>query len=304
MTESAPPIPLTVIGGFLGAGKTTFLNRLVVHSNAPGCAILVNDFGDIAIDEALIREHGGDTISLKNGCVCCTIGSDLGHALSRIINAKNRPEHVIIEASGVANPGRIMDVARISRDLKNNGVIVIVDAPSVLRQLDDIWVADTVRTQLASADLLVLSKATDIDGRLLETVISRIEEEFPRAPLIVNFELSWRLLRDGLPASLQSSAASDSHFEFDTRNICTSRTLDPERLKHWIDRRNDIYRVKGWIRLDDDRYCLIQAVGRRTELSEIKLDHSEGTRLVVIGRSSLPDSDTIIQMLTQEPVRK
>ncbi len=119
-----PRIPFSVIGGFLGAGKTTLLNHWLRHAQGQRLALLVNDFGAINIDADLIEAHAGDTIALTNGCVCCQIGDDLSLALLRVLDSARRFDAVIVEASGVADPGRIAQLGRADPRLRLDAVIV------------------------------------------------------------------------------------------------------------------------------------------------------------------------------------
>jgi G3E family GTPase len=156
MTNDA--IPFSVIGGFLGAGKTTLLNRLLRGATGQRFAVLVNDFGALDIDGRLVADHGGDTIALANGCLCCTIGDSLVTTLLSLLERPERFDHVVVEASGVADPGRIADLAVLEPRLARDGVIVVVDAAHVRERAADRRVGDTVTRQLAAADLLVLNK--------------------------------------------------------------------------------------------------------------------------------------------------
>jgi Ni2+-binding GTPase involved in maturation of urease and hydrogenase len=110
-----PPIPLVVLGGYLGAGKTTLLNHVLSNAGQRRVAVLVNDFGDINIDAALIRERTDDVINLENGCVCCSIGGRLVDALVKISARPARPELLIIEASGVSDPVKIAQIGLLDR---------------------------------------------------------------------------------------------------------------------------------------------------------------------------------------------
>jgi len=96
-------IPLSVIGGYLGAGKTTLINTLLAQNHGVRLAVLVNDFGAINIDAALLHSASEDTISLTNGCVCCTMSGDLFFTIGDLLDRSPRPDHILIEASGTAS---------------------------------------------------------------------------------------------------------------------------------------------------------------------------------------------------------
>ena len=151
-------IPFTVIGGFLGAGKTTLLNRLLAGVEGRRFAVLVNDFGALDIDGKLIARHGGDTIALANGCVCCTIGDSLVETVLKLLERPETIDHIVVEASGVADPGRIADLGVLDERLSRDGVVVVADADQVRARAADKRVGDTVLRQLQAADLIVLNK--------------------------------------------------------------------------------------------------------------------------------------------------
>jgi G3E family GTPase len=157
----SPRVPFTVIGGFLGAGKTTLLNHWLRHADGKRIAVLVNDFGALNIDAALIESNRGDVIALTNGCVCCQIGDDLSLALMRLLDAGVPFDAVVVEASGVSDPWRIAQLGRADPRLQLDAVVVLVDAGAALHQARDPLLADTLQRQLAMADLVVVNK-TDL----------------------------------------------------------------------------------------------------------------------------------------------
>lgn len=161
---AAPRIPLTVIGGFLGAGKTTLLNRLLRGAHGRRIAVLVNDFGAINIDAALLESTAGDIIALSNGCVCCSIGDDLSRALIGVLDAPQPFDAVVIEASGVSDPWKIAQIGMADPQLALEAVIVLVDVAAVPAQARDPLLADTLERQLRAADLVVLNKIDLVDA--------------------------------------------------------------------------------------------------------------------------------------------
>ena len=118
MTENNTPLPVTIISGYLGSGKTTLVNHLLRHSDGRRIVVLVNDFGELPIDADLIISADGDTINLANGCACCSMGGDLFNALVDVLDRSPPPQYLLIEASGVADPARIANIARAEPDLR------------------------------------------------------------------------------------------------------------------------------------------------------------------------------------------
>ncbi len=149
-------IRVTVIGGYLGAGKTTLVNHILRSVNER-IAVIVNDFGEISIDEDLIVAADSDKLTLANGCICCSLAEGFAAALNTIRSSGVPPARLLIEASGVADPTQIAAYGH-TPGLALDAVVVMADAEQVRRQANDRWVADTVRIQLAAADLLVVNK--------------------------------------------------------------------------------------------------------------------------------------------------
>ena len=155
---SDPPIPVTVIGGYLGAGKTTCLNGLLAADHGLRLAVLVNDFGAVNIDAGLIAAHDGDTVALTNGCVCCAIADDLGAALQAQVERDPPPDRIVVEASGVADPARVLRHAGHWPGCRPGGTAVLADAATLRGRANDKFVGALVVQQMRAADLLVLNK--------------------------------------------------------------------------------------------------------------------------------------------------
>lgn len=152
-----PAIPITTLGGYLGAGKTTLLNALLSDPGGRRLGVVVNDFGALPVDADRLERTAGGVISLPNGCVCCSLGTDLFAALGRLASLEQPPDHIVIEASGVADPA-VAAAWGTSAGFEPGGVVVLAAADSVEQQANDKYVGGEVRRQLVGADLIIISK--------------------------------------------------------------------------------------------------------------------------------------------------
>ena len=155
---AAGPLPVTVVGGYLGAGKTTLVNSLLRQANGRRLAVMVNEFGALPIDASLVEAADERIVSLTGGCVCCSYGEDLVSSLAMLAALEPRPEHVLLEASGVAFPGAIAGTVGLLAGFDLDGAVVLADAETVRGRAADRYIGSTVRRQLAQADLILLNK--------------------------------------------------------------------------------------------------------------------------------------------------
>ena len=177
-------LPTLVIGGYLGAGKTTLVNHLLRHAGGRRIAVLVNDFGEISIDADLIEGADGEVLSLAGGCICCSFGADLVGALQRLAAREPRPELVLLECSGVGLPAAVARTARLASGVRIEGIVTVVDALALREQLVQPYVGDTVRQQLVEADLLVLGKADRVPASALQDLQRWLHEAGITAPCV------------------------------------------------------------------------------------------------------------------------
>lgn len=195
MKSSLQPTPFTVIGGFLGAGKTTLLNRILDNAAGLKFAVLVNDFGAVNIDADLISAHDGETMTLSNGCICCSMASGFVDTMLRVSAQRNRFDHIVVEASGVSQPERIMDFARIDPELLPASIIVLVDAAELETRMADSATGDLVATQLQAADLVLINKVDLVSDSALQRTLDIVQAHNPQASML-------RVIRADVPLAL------------------------------------------------------------------------------------------------------
>jgi len=219
-------IPVTTIGGYLGAGKTTLLNEVLSGAHGLRIAVLVNDFGAISIDEKLIVGHDGEIISLANGCACCSIASDLATALDKFVQLDIRPDHILVEASGVADPARIAKLAA-SPGLEPRGTIVLADSETIEARANDKFVGRLIRDQLVRTDLIVLNKMDLLDdhriGRVRDWIgqiapgVRYFETSHGRVPPTFLFNLA---CGDATPTRFASEAVRNHQTDLQFEDYC------------------------------------------------------------------------------------
>ena len=284
------PIDVTVLGGYLGAGKTTLVNHLLRGADGEQLAVLVNDFGAIAVDAELIEARDGATIRLANGCICCSLAGGFAEAMTTIDGLTDRPDRLLIEASGVADPAAVAQWAHLP-GFALDGVVVLADAETVRARADDRLVGRHVRQQLAAADVLVVNK-TDLvpDTRLAELHAWLTEVAPGRVPIDTVGAAVDRSVLLG-PAPLGDRRPDPNGDPGHRTFTLTSHTpLDRERLSALVGALPDrVVRAKGIVALADDRdrRWVIQRVGPRTSLApHHEPDPGASSHLVVI---ALPD---------------
>jgi G3E family GTPase len=284
-------IPLTVIGGFLGAGKTTLVNHLLATATRRW-GVLVNDFGAINVDAALIAAQDGATIALTNGCVCCALGEDLGEGLERLARRDPPPEHVIVEASGVSDPWRIAQLALVEPGFTLEPLVVMADAAALLDQLADRWVGDTVARQLAFAELVVLNKA-DVAADLAPAR-AEIARRRPEARVIVaeHGRIDADLLRFDPPARPRPSrlVADAPLHPFRHVTWLPPGPLDRDRLRAALSALpRAVLRLKGFCQLaPEGDWHLLQYAAERWAFTRLPAPATAG--FAVIGTPDMPDA--------------
>ncbi|MGI9596554.1 MAG: CobW family GTP-binding protein, partial [Acidimicrobiales bacterium] len=175
-------VPVTLLGGYLGSGKTTVINELLARTDRP-IAVLVNDVGEVNVDASLISRRHGDTIELTDGCVCCSLNHGLAEAFDQLRRRAEPPDHVVLELSGVADPRPVLPWTQ-SAGFRLDGVIVLVDADQFVERLEDPSVGATVDGQLGAADLFLMTKTDLAEPAATARTRARLAELHPDIPIL------------------------------------------------------------------------------------------------------------------------
>ena len=275
---------VTVIGGYLGAGKTTLVNHLLSQATEV-IAVLINDFGEINIDDKLVDSVDENTITLTNGCICCSLADGYSKALDDVAKRNPRPTRLVIEASGVADPAAVAAYGH-APGMALNAVAVVADGVKLIEQLADPLVGQTVRSQLAAADLILLNKQDLVS----ETETLRAElEKFNGDALMVECIHS-QIDLDLLFGSEVNKApkAFGVTGEYESRSHTSMQPIPRDALVELIELLpTQVQRAKGIVRVAEDPHIpmVFQLVGRRWELRALadRKNAPEGNQLVVIG---------------------
>jgi G3E family GTPase len=185
-TETTAPakIPVTVLTGYLGAGKTTLLNRILSEDHGKRYAVIVNEFGEIGIDNDLVVGADEEVFEMNNGCVCCTVRGDLIRVVQGLAKRKGGFDAIIVETTGLADPGPVAQTFFVDDDVKARTVLdsvtTVVDAKHILLRLSD---SREAREQIAFADQIVLNKTDLVSADDLRMIEARLRRLNPLAPI-------------------------------------------------------------------------------------------------------------------------
>jgi G3E family GTPase len=268
------PVPILLVTGFLGAGKTTIVNHLLAHAEGRRIAAVVNDFGAINIDAELIAGASDGVVSLSNGCICCSLEGDLLRTLATLLRRDPRPEFIVIETSGIADPADIvrnlMDPL-IWREAPLETVLCVVDATMEAEKLNDAL----LRSQLRAADVVALSKV-DMADRACPQLREVIRVQRPAAVVVdaLHGEVPATLL---FPADVDRVAAPREVLprrpvadRFETLSWTSERPVSLPRLQQAIGRlAPKLARAKGLFETVEQpgRLTVFQLAGGRATLA-------------------------------------
>ncbi|MGH1541513.1 MAG: CobW family GTP-binding protein [Arenicella sp.] len=308
------PVPLTIVGGFLGAGKTSLLRHILQADHGRKMAVLVNDFGQLNIDAELVVDVEGETVSLTNGCICCTIRDDLMREVLRLMDKpiEQRPEHIIIETSGVSDPTLVAHtflLPAMQGVVTVDSIICLVDAEQILQQKTDYRAL--THSQIRIADLLVINKVDLVPAEQLQIVRELVRKIAPQSRVLVAIQGQIPLnmvldLRAEHPERLETVYENTPSLtpEFTSWSYCSDQKFSLIAIRRLVeDMPTGVYRMKGFIAIESlpDERAELQMTGGRAwlRLGRRSCGGKASTSLVFIGRKDEINSDLLNEYIRQ-----
>jgi G3E family GTPase len=311
MSDAASQIPVTVLTGYLGSGKTTLLNRILSETHGKRFAVIVNEFGEVGIDNDLIVDADEEIFEMNNGCICCTVRGDLVRIIAGLMQRSRAFDGIIVETTGLADPAPVAQTflvdEHVRRKTKLDAIITVADARHLLEQIDR---APEAQEQLAFADVVLVNKVDLVDVGKLATVERRIRNINPYAKIHrterCRVDLAQVLARDAFnlerilevePGFLTEEHGHGHDEGIGSLSLVADRPMKPNRFVSWIQDVTQCYgtgilRMKGIASIeDDDRRFVVQGVHMLVEGGSQrpwKEHEPRQTRIVFIGRD-LPE---------------
>jgi G3E family GTPase len=271
-------VPVTIITGYLGSGKTTLLNRILSSEHGRKVAVIVNEFGQVGIDGQLVIDADEEIVEMNNGCICCTVRADLIRIFSDLMQKRARFDHVLIETTGLADPGPVIQSFFVDEVMRSqtvlDSVVTVVDSKHIWQH----WETSEAQEQIAFADILLLNKKDLVSQDQLHELKSRVGSinAFAKIYCTQNSDVSIADILGIHAFDLKNALSIDPAFLDDAAHqhdqsvysvsIADAGVVNGNRLTGWLnrlvqERGRDIFRIKGILNVDsEDRRFVFQGV--------------------------------------------
>jgi G3E family GTPase len=300
-------IPVTVLTGYLGAGKTTLLNRILSENHGRRFAVVINEFGELGVDNDLVVDADEEVFEMNNGCICCTVRGDLIRIIGGLMKRKGRFDGIIVETTGLADPAPVAQTFFVDEDVKRatklDAIVTVVDAKHLPARLKD---SSEAQEQIAFADIIVLNKMDLVSAEEADEVERLIKQINPYAEIRRSTKsdvpLESVIGRDAfnLARILEKEPdflSGEDHHEHDSEvnsvSFEVSKPIDAEKFNAWISqllqsKGQDLLRTKGILYYaGDDRRFAFQAVHMIADgdyIGAVKEGDPRKSKIVFIGR--------------------
>jgi G3E family GTPase len=291
-------INIYLITGFLGSGKTTFLNHFLKHHSSLKNLVIENEFGKVNIDTKLITEKIDQIIELTNGCMCCSLNGELIEVLAQIIKNKNKPDNVFIETTGIADTSNIIGMITLP-DVKKHfslkACICIIDAENIEDRLSETF--ETAK-QITVSDILIVNKLKGVAPNYFTTIEAILKQINPMGEILksfdgsINFNDLEKIINEHefeMPSNTQDITLKISH-RINTVYFETNDTFDLDKLTHVLHVNfllypHQLFRLKGFVNtMPNNLRYLIQSTGKQIQFTKVLNNNNEiKSELVFIG---------------------